>query len=40
MEEGKRVYDDGYNMIVDWEVNTEKLTEVGVLLPHAPVSER
>ena len=31
MEKGKRVYDNGYNMIVDWVVNTEKLTEIGVI---------
>ena len=45
MEEGKRLYEDGWTddegMLANtWAVNNEKLTEVGVLLPHAPVSER
>lgn len=44
MEEGKRMYEDGWTDIGTlantWIANNEKLTEVGVLLPHAPVSER
>jgi len=45
MKEGKRLYElqghDGISTSAPmWVANTEKLTEVGVLLPHAPVSER
>jgi hypothetical protein len=41
MEEGKRMYElQGHGGISTWIANNEKLTEVGVLLPHAPVSER
>jgi hypothetical protein len=46
MEEGKRMYEDDGTILENpilaaaWIANNEKLTEVGVLLPHAPVSER
>jgi flagellum-specific peptidoglycan hydrolase FlgJ len=32
--------DTEYVKTLNWVVNSEKLAEVGVLLPHAPVSER
>jgi flagellum-specific peptidoglycan hydrolase FlgJ len=32
--------DTEYVKTINWVVNSEKLAEVGVLLPHAPVSER